>query len=236
MMQNASPHQGNDNLYQPPAAQPQGLYALPGSGMAVAGLVLGIIALLTSFLPIINNLAALLSVLGLIFGIVGLVGVLKGKKAGKGMAIAAVVLNAVAIVIVLATQAMFGAALDGASKALDESVVSTEDVSVSADAASSPASDSSADAPAAEAKYTIEGETMTQDDFSTKIAGTLTNNTDKEIGYLQVSYTLYDADGAQIGSAFANVNNLEAGGVWKFEAVSFESGVADYKLADVTGF
>lgn len=89
---------------------------------------------------------------------------------------------------------------------------------------------------AAEEKYTIEGETMTQDDYSTKIAGTLTNNTDKEIGYLQISYTLYDADGAQVGSAFANVNNLEAGGVWKFEAVSFESDVVDYKLADVTGF
>lgn len=226
-MQNASPQQGNDNLYQPPVAQGQATYVLPKSGMAVAGLVLGIIALLTSFLPIINNLAALLAVLGLIFGIVGLVGVLKGKKSGKGMAIASVVLNAVAVVIVLATQSMYGAALDEASKALDEGVVSTEEVSVSSD---------EAPAPTAEEKYTIEGETMTQDDYSTKIAGTLTNNTDKEIGYLQISYTLYDADGAQVGSAFANVNNLEAGGVWKFEAVSFESGVADYKLADVTGF
>lgn len=236
-MQNASPQQGNDNLYQPPVAQGQGTYVLPKSGMAVAGLVLGIIALLTSFLPIINNFAALLAVLGLIFGIVGLVGVLKGKKSGKGMAIAAVVLNAVAVVIVLATQSMYGAALDEASKALDEGVVSTEEVSVSSDGASASEDGAVADASAAaEEKYTIEGETMIQDDYSTKITGTLTNNTDKEIGYLQISYTLYDADGAQVGSAFANVNNLEAGGVWKFEAVSFESGVADYKLADVTGF
>lgn len=233
-MQNATSQQGNDNLYQPPVVQGQGLSK---SGMAVAGLVLGIIALLTSFLPIINNFAALLAILGLIFGIVGLVGVLKGKKSGKGMAIAAVVLNAVAIVVVFATQAMFGAALDEASKALDESVVSTEEVSVSTDDASATAEGSTTDTPAAaEEKYTIEGETMTQDDYSTTIAGTLTNNTDKEIGYLQISYTLYDADGAQVGSAFANVNNLEAGGVWKFEAVSFESGVVDYKLADVTGF
>lgn len=97
-----------------------------------------------------------------------------------------------------------------------------------------PAAESSA--PAAEEKYTIGGETMTSDGYSTKIAGTLTNNTDKEIGYLQLSYTLYDADGAQLGSAFANINNLEPGGVWKFEAVAFESNVATYKLADVTGF
>lgn len=100
--------------------------------------------------------------------------------------------------------------------------------------AAEPAAESSA--PAAEEKYTIEGETMTSDGYSTKIAGTLTNNTDKEIGYLQLSYTLYDADGAQLGSAFANINNLEPGGVWKFEAVAFESNVATYKLADVTGF
>ena len=74
---------------------------------------------------------------------------MKGKKVGKGMAVAAVVLNALSLVIVLATQAMFSSALDEASKQLDESVVSAEGVSVSSDDV--PASDAaaSADAPAA---------------------------------------------------------------------------------------
>ena len=36
--------------------------------------------------------------------------------------------------------------------------------------------------------------------------------------YLQIEYNLYDADGAQIGTALANINNLKAGGTWKFEA------------------
>lgn len=112
---------------------------------------------------------------------------------------------------------------------------SSEGAQESSQDAAEPAAESSAPA-AEEEKYTIEGETMTSDGYSTKIAGTLTNNTDKEIGYLQLSYTLYDADGAQLGSAFANINNLEPGGVWKFEAVAFESNVATYKLADVTGF
>ena len=39
----------------------------PKSAMGIASLVLGIIALLTSFLPFINNFSALLAFLGTIF-------------------------------------------------------------------------------------------------------------------------------------------------------------------------
>ena len=123
--------------YQPPLAR---------SGMAVAGLVLGIIALLTSFLPIINNVAFLLALLGLVFSIVGLVGVIRGKKVGKGMTIAATVLNVLSIVIVLATQAMFGAALGEASKSIDESAVSAGNAYVSTDDSSAD-KEESADSP-----------------------------------------------------------------------------------------
>ena len=56
------------------------------------------------------------------------------------------------------------------------------------------------------------------------------------MSYAQVSYNLYDADGAQIGTALANTNNLASGGTWKFEAVGFESveDVASFELVDVT--
>ena len=70
------------------------------------------------------------------------------------------------------------------------------------------------------------------------IAGTLTNNTDSDKSYIQVEYVIYDADGAQIGTALANTNNLKAGGTWKFEAASTvePDEVASWELADVTGF
>ncbi len=71
------------------------------------------------------------------------------------------------------------------SKAL--AACSSEETQEPSQDAVEPAAESSA--PAAEEKYTIEGETMTSDGYSTKIAGTLTNNTDKEIGYLQLSYS-----------------------------------------------
>lgn len=77
---------------------------------------------------------------------------------------------------------------------------------------------------------------MTTDEISTKITGKVINNTDKTYSYVQVTFSLYDSEGALLGTALANVNNLEGGGVWKFEAVSFEKNVASYKLTEVTKF
>ncbi|MFR5093355.1 MAG: DUF4190 domain-containing protein [Adlercreutzia equolifaciens] len=72
----------------------------PRSAMAVASLVLGIVALVTSILPIINNLSFLLAILGIVFAIIGLVGISKGKKSGKGLGIAGLVLSVIAFILV----------------------------------------------------------------------------------------------------------------------------------------
>lgn len=88
-------------------------------------------------------------------------------------------------------------------------------------------------------KYTITGETLdTSNSFAAKITGTLTNNTEKEVSYIQVEYVLYDANGVQIGTAWANTSNLKAGGSWKFEAISTvePAQVATFERADITGF
>ena len=87
--------------------------------------------------------------------------------------------------------------------------------------------------------YSIVDEQMdVSNPYALYITGTLTNNTDKQVSYIQVEYNLYDADGAQVGTALANTNNLQAGGVWKFEAVGTASPdeVASYELMNVTGF
>lgn len=73
------------------------------------GLILGIIALVLSAMPIINNFAFILGVVGLIFGIVGVVGTRDKKKSGKGMAVASVIIAALACVIVLGiSSGLFG--------------------------------------------------------------------------------------------------------------------------------
>ena len=197
------------------------------SAASIVALVLGIIALVTSFLPIINNLSFVLALVGAVFAVIGLVGVLRGKKGGRGFSIAAVVVNVLAIAIVLGTQSAYSSAIDEATKG----AISTEDGSSMA-AASTSAESATAD------KYSIADEQMTGDDYTTTISGTFTNLTDSQLGYVSVSYNLFDADGNQLGTAYANTSNLDAGGTWKFEAVGMydQAKVASYKLADVTGF
>ena len=93
--------------------------------------------------------------------------------------------------------------------------------------------------PKAQDPYTISDETAdTSNQFAYKITGTLTNNTDQKKSYIQVEYTLYDADGNQVGTALANTNNLKAGGTWKFEATGTVAPdkVSSWERSDVSGF
>ena len=92
------------------------------SGFGVTALVLGIVGIVGSWIPIINNISAFIAFLGAIFGIIGIIIIAKSKgaKGGKGLAIAGTVVSIVAIVVVLATQSMYGKALDSASKSVDK--------------------------------------------------------------------------------------------------------------------
>lgn len=98
---------------------------LTTSGTAIAGLVIGILAAVSSWIPIINNLSFVLAVIGLVLAVVGLVATMRGKKAGKGLAVAALVINLVAAGMVLATQSAVSAAIDEATSAPEVSSLSS---------------------------------------------------------------------------------------------------------------
>lgn len=83
----------------------------PTSTAAIVGLVLGILAIVTSWIPIVNNLSFMIGAIGLVFSIVGVVGTVRGTKGGKGLAIAALVVNVLSLVIVLGLQSAWSAAL-----------------------------------------------------------------------------------------------------------------------------
>ena len=95
-----------------PAGYPQGGYGQPpqrpGNGFGVAALVVGIIALLLAWIPVINIGAIVLGVIAVILGILGL----RKKFAGRGMSIAGIVLGALAIIgsviVLIATAAFVG--------------------------------------------------------------------------------------------------------------------------------
>lgn len=198
------------------------------SAAAIVGLVLGIIALVTSFVPIVNNFSFILALIGVVFAVVGLVGTLRGKKGGKGLAIASTIVNVLALVIVLATQSMYSAAID-------EAVSSTP--TAAATETSAPASDTSGTAATdSTEKYAIAGEALTGDSYTSKITGTFTNNSGEKLSYVSVSYSLFDAEGNQVDTAYASTSNLDAGGAWKYEATALSGTdkVASFKLGDVT--
>jgi len=69
-----------------------------------------------------------------------------------------------------------------------------------------------------------------------KVVGTLKNNTNKQHGYAQVEFNLYDDAGTQVGSTIANINNLEPGGTWGFEAPVLEGRATQAKLKGITSF
>lgn len=90
-----------------------------------------------------------------------------------------------------------------------------------------------------ESEYTITDEAFADNGYgSYSITGTFTNTSGKELSYVQVQYRLLDADGAQIGTALANTNNLPDGSPWKFEAIYFstDSEPASFELAEVSSF
>ena len=82
----------------------------------IIALVLGVIALILSFIPIVNNLAAVLGVIGAVFAIVALVGTFRGRKHGKGLAVAGAVVCVLSVVITLAMQSATVKAIDDATK------------------------------------------------------------------------------------------------------------------------
>lgn len=116
-------HTGQPTYAPHPGQQP--LRPEKGSnGLATAGFVLGLLGLLGSWIPFLNILGIILGILGAVLAGVGLA---KSKRvnAGKGLAIAGIVLGVLAVLIAILINVAFVGAID---EAIDE----TTDTSVTA--------------------------------------------------------------------------------------------------------
>ena len=69
-----------------------------------------------------------------------------------------------------------------------------------------------------------------------KINGSLKNISGKDLSYAQIQFNLYDEDGAQIGSAWTNINNLDADGIWKYEATGLDEGAVSFKMTEISAW
>ncbi|WP_078714523.1 MmpS family transport accessory protein [Agreia bicolorata] len=86
---------------QPPPAQYQAPYA-PGSpapkqgnGLGLAALIIGILAFIGAFIPIVNYVSGVLALVGLVLGVIGLFR--KGRP--KGLAITGTIISLIALIL-----------------------------------------------------------------------------------------------------------------------------------------
>lgn len=68
------------------------------------------------------------------------------------------------------------------------------------------------------------------------IEGYLKNNKNKEFGYADITYIVYDKDNNILGEATASISKIQKNGTWKFKAIYSENDAAevkDFKISDI---
>lgn len=69
------------------------------------------------------------------------------------------------------------------------------------------------------------------------INGAMKNISGKTLSYVQLTFALFDSDGAQIGTAIANINNLTADSVWKYSASALTlENWTSFQLTETTAY
>lgn len=92
------------------------------SGMAVTAFVVGLIGFLTAFIPVINAVSIVGGIVAVVLGVLAVRKANAGQAAGKGLAVAGLVLGALAVIGGILANLLFGAAVT----AIDEAVQDTE--------------------------------------------------------------------------------------------------------------
>lgn len=173
------------------------------SGLATAGMVLGIVGICTSFIPFINNLSLVMAIIAFIFGIIALV-----KKAGSGKAAAAIILAVFTVIITLSMQNSFSNSLDKTNKELDKAVGnSTEEILKN-------------DANVVLNKFEVIKDKYGYEDTELKVS--VTNKTSDKKSF-NIHIEAVDNTGARIGDDYVYANDLGAGQTQEFKTFTYVS-------------
>ena len=127
------------------------LVAVPkrSSGLGIAALVLGIIACVFCWMPIVGLLCVPGALLGLVLGVVGLIKALVSKKTSVGMPVAGVVVCVVALIVVSIVSAATVAVGEAMSQAMTETTLPTPQTASEAPALKTTPASAQKSAPAA---------------------------------------------------------------------------------------
>lgn len=208
----------------------------PTSGLGVASLVTGIIALFSAFVPLLNLLSFPFVLLAVIFGAVGIWQTVKGTKGGKGIAIAGLVLGVLALVV---TVAMYATAGSGQQTADDAPAPSQQQAAQQQSAQGEDQQPQAAQSSQESTPYEVViGEARTVEDYqgspAVVVSYTFTNNSDEAVSPMVAVHAKAFQNGVELDTAFLTedaetgkaMNEVKPGA-----SITYEDA---YKLADTT--
>jgi hypothetical protein len=207
--------QAAQNSYAQSQGQPAPLTQASGkkiSGLAIAGLVVGIVAIIGSWIPLLNVASFVFAIIALGLSIPGLIITIKGTKGGKGVAIAGLVLGVVTIIIFFA---MYGAAANIASDATEDALNSITETQTEEPATEEPAKEEpEAVEPTQDTATTVEWKQFIKeyeewvDDYVAIVKKYMANPTDISLlaDYTEMmeDVSKWEADSAKVEKELAN--------------------------------
>jgi len=94
----------------------------------------------------------------------------------------------------------------------------------------------------AEEEYEVDGLVLlkksvkaTTRQFTGEITGLVVNRRGKTVRYAQITFKLYDENGALVDEVLTNVTNLGDGETWRFKAVTLRTGWRTYRIHELVG-
>jgi hypothetical protein len=174
------------------------------SGMAIAGFIIAILAILGSWVPILNNVSFFFAIISLIFGIIGFLAIQKGKRVGQGLAIATIILSVLTFVVVIATQSFFFKVADEVSNSVTESVNDFDGTNTEK------LLKDNVDVKLGKFKFSPGTEADYDYDDTTELPVTIKNKSSKKSGY-SVKIEAVSADGTRIAEDTVYVSDLNPG-------------------------
>ena len=165
------------------------------SGLGIASMVLGIIAIVISFAPFINIVILPLAIIAILFGILTLI----RRSVKKSFAISGIILSIFAIIIAFSITLFAITMVEKSGRELERIARESKE----------------------KTKFDVTNVELKIDEKSTKVTGKIKNISGEKKEFVVVSIPSVDKDtGKQIIDIYSVSRNLSANGVWEFEGVS----------------
>ena len=181
------------------------------NALAIVSLILGILAIGSSFIPIVNNASIIIGIIGIVLAVIPLI-----KNQSKALAIGGLVLCALAVIISFALQASWGKELDKVSKDLDQSIKDSDGSNTDKILKN-------------DVDVKIGNFEVTTDEYGineTKVVVTVTNKAKSKASY-DIHIEAVDSNGNRIEDDYVYASNLAAGQTQEVKIFGF---IEDEKL------